>query len=120
MTFDWHKNRESFLSWVVTTTLPHFKNDQKFEELSAATDKFRSISITMQINGIEVNDAEKFLDRLYAEYTYQVKKHAKELVKEHTQYAEAEDIVDSVFKEARNSIRKQFETKLGLIITDDD
>lgn len=119
MTINWQEmNRDDFVKWLIPTALSSqlIKPDE-FERFSEATDGFQSITITMQINGIEVRDAERFLNEMAAQYDRQVEADARRLLNEHTRYMEAEDIVSAAFGEARQAIRAQLKA-LGLDVED--
>lgn len=117
MTFNWQDmGRDQFLGWLLPTTLAKH-SPKEVERFGEATDHFQAVTITMQINGIEVHDAERFLIEMGAQYDQQVEADARRLLDEHTRYMEAEDIVSAAFSEARQAIRQQLQA-LGLNVED--
>lgn len=100
-------DQNDFKYWLMVTALPHHSDHEKLAAMQEATDSFQSVTITMQVNGIEIDDAEKFVDRMYKQYRDQVMKDAADLLEQHTSYDEAQDIFTETMDLMRKLVRKQ-------------
>jgi hypothetical protein len=106
--FNWHDlDRDSFLAWTVTNALSAKHGDPGLMERAAeASDRFRSVVLTMQINGVEVN-ATEFIDRVKSNMTYWSERRAKELVSESTAFPAIEDALNVARRSIESTLRAQ-------------
>jgi molecular chaperone GrpE (heat shock protein) len=80
--FDWQARDEDFVKWMfVHLIADNRKEDPKFEKLSEATDQFRNVKLTMQVNSIEVN-AQNFIESVENAIRQYTRSAAKELINE--------------------------------------
>lgn len=99
MNFNWHElDGNSFLSWMVVHLLATGKAKDMFEEFSELTDKFNDVTMTIQINGIEV-DVEHFVECIQEVMKLETQKAAGEI---------AEGMLDGV-REKTNRIEDMLE-----------
>jgi hypothetical protein len=78
-TFDWHaEGRDSFVGWALVHILPPMTNEQ-MGKLSEETDKFTNVTLTIQVNGIEM-DAKPFLDGIDRNMEHFAKVEARKMV----------------------------------------
>lgn len=113
MTFNWQElDRNSFMSFVLIHLLGTQTEDKaKLAQFSTATNHFKDVTITMQINGVEVEDPESLFIRFKEYFDTSVAKYAHKHILEHTRYQTAEDIMDSTFREAREVVRRKLKEK---------
>lgn len=114
--FNWHSEPEGWRKNLLINVVPQDK--ETFEQLSAATEKFTNVTVTMHVNGIEV-DVDKFLDRIQSQFDWSVEARAKELVREVVRFDELQqtisDVEHAVKRDCYDKLRK-----LGVEIHEDD
>ena len=105
-TFNWHDDRDSFFSWMVTSLIsPVAQERDNFEELSAATDKFRNVTLTMQINGISV-PVNNFIDGIKHNMEYWATKEAERMLSE-AGFDSISDLICNVERELISTVRQR-------------
>ena len=125
MTFNWQeRNRRhgmngDFLSWLVITSVNKHvdKQDATYVEMSAATKQWTEVTITMQINGVEVDNAESFLERMGRQYDEEVLRAAGGLLDEHLRFTELEDSLTAIMDDAREAVRQKLRDA-GIVLPD--
>jgi hypothetical protein len=108
--FDWHAlDRNSFLAWTVTNAISDRHGDRDLmDRASAASDKFRNVVLTMQINGVDVNAAE-FIDRVRSNMEFWSERRARELVSESTAFPAIEDALETARLSIERTLRDQLQ-----------
>lgn len=79
--FDWHARDEDFVKWLFVHLIANKTGTDQFDQLSAATDKFTNVKLTMQVNGIEL-DAQRFIESVEDAYRQHAENTAKRMVDE--------------------------------------
>jgi hypothetical protein len=77
-TYDWQQQEEGFLKWFLPTLVTTM-DSEVFNRLSEATDKFTNVTLTIQVNGVDV-PVENFLSGVESNMTYYANKEAGRLV----------------------------------------
>jgi hypothetical protein len=77
-TYDWQQQPDNFLKWLLPTLISAGDREM-FECLSEATDKFTNVTLTIQVNGVNV-PVENFLSGVESNMTYYANKEAARLV----------------------------------------
>jgi hypothetical protein len=118
--FDWHARKQDFVKWMFVHLISgNREQDPKFEKLSEATNKFRNVQLTMQVNGIEL-DAEKFIE--YVEHSIKTysKNAAKRIVED--SIPDLEELQEAVYNAQRalaDKLKNSL-TPLGITWSDDE
>lgn len=122
MTYDWQKmGRTEFLHWILPVVLGDLLQREGVERLSQATTNFTEVTMTMQINGIEV-DAEAFIDATQRHMRACVETEAARLVEEAPEREKlqtANEAVSQVLADAHDSIKRLYEAA-GVVFPRDD
>jgi hypothetical protein len=82
-TFDWHKEPEGFLRWMIVNLLTHPLNHATGEELTGrvaeASKDFTELTLTIQLNGVEV-PTEYFVNSVKNNMDYFAERAAREML----------------------------------------
>jgi len=117
-TFNWQTEPEGFMKWMLPHILaPLNRSEEEFGRFSEATDNFKRVEITMQINGIET-DATVLLDWLERLFDSNVADTAKEKFGD-IRFDEISDVIRVAEQEAISVIRRRFE-EAGIPIPNED
>lgn len=120
--FDWHAEQkaDSFLGWLVPSVLGGMREagSDVFEPVAHASDDFRDVRITMQINGIEV-DAMPFIEGVNRNMRYRVGQEALRIVREDTSFGKIEDIIHGLRRQIEGHLFNELD-KAGIEIPDQE
>lgn len=129
-TFNWHKlddadDHEEFLSWMVVNLLSEHRVgdvvdpalDHLLNRVGDASDQFRNVKLTIQLNDVEVN-AEHFVRCLHGAYRHAARKEAWDLLQGSTKAAELRDTVDA-FHDAVREHAYRLADSLGITLNED-
>lgn len=109
-TYDWQAEPEGFMKWMLPTiTSEKIRDDEKFEALSAATDRFTNVEIGITISGIEV-DALAFLNGFKRNFDYAVQQQVEEKIDE----ADLNRLYDSL-ADVQRAVRKTIVDRLAAV-----
>jgi hypothetical protein len=104
--FDWHQEpRGGFLKWMATNLITGIPQEE-FERLSLATDQWRSVELTVQINGHPVS-TESFVKGVESNMTHIAKSEARRLLSEAGRFEELDELVRDVEREVTETIRRR-------------
>jgi hypothetical protein len=82
-TFNWHKEPEGFLRWMVVNLLTHPQDHTAGKELTGrvaeASKDFTELTLTIQLNGVEV-PTEYFINSVKSNMDYFAENAAKEML----------------------------------------
>jgi hypothetical protein len=97
--FDWQARGEDFVKWMFVHLIAEkhgVDHSPKidFEELSDATNGFRNVQLTMQVNGIEVN-AQNFIESVENAIKQYAEQAAQQIVAE--SIPDLEELQDTVY-----------------------
>jgi hypothetical protein len=126
LTFNWHEldedNLEGFLKWMIPTLLSEHRNQTNDSELDhllhrvgEASDKFTKLTMTIQLNGIEVNVLH-FVENLYVAWSNASKAEATRVLKESTDVGELFELVETLKRNVKLKTER-VGTALGLDMT---
>jgi hypothetical protein len=103
--YNWQaeSNRTTFRSWLVPTVLADDRSEERFEQISAATNKFTEIEFGITINGIPV-DADAFLDGVEQNMRHQANDRAAEIIRESEQLDSLQSLLASIQSAAQSAI----------------
>lgn len=122
--FDWRdeQHRDAFLEHLLPTLLhrpgqPEDVFDPGFiDEISAVSDDFRDVRVTVQVNGIEV-DAERFLRRYVESFEGSVESAARRLIEDADTFLGIQDalteLVENVERARRDIVQSVIEKGLA-------
>lgn len=114
-------DRTKFLHWILPVVLSDLLQREGVERLKEATTNFTEVTMTMQINGIEV-DAEAFIDATQRHMKVRVEEEAARLVEgspERESIRAADDAVTQILEEAYSAIKTRYEA-IGVRFPQDD
>jgi hypothetical protein len=118
MTYNWHTTEEEFLQWAAPTLLAG-TDEELFKQVSIATNSFENVTITMQINGIQV-PVEHFEKQFWINVEQGVQKKAFDICKEVAQLDDLQKLLDL----AKNAVERELYMHLtqgaGIDFSEDD
>ena len=117
-TFDWHKEPEGFLKWMLTHVAAASKDDELFDELSDASDQFTNVELQILVNGVEV-DAKGFVERIEWAMDRGVEDEAKRLVRDMHRLGDLKDAVHDFERGIKNKMR-EFARDQGIELDTED
>lgn len=124
--FDWHQeNRKgdygSFLGWMIPTLIAYGHLGESAHDLGDrigdASDGFKDVRITMQVNGIEVDPAH-FVEGVESNMRWTAQKRAQELVQETMN--DLFDPISELAEDFRRKIKLLVAEKTGYELHEDD
>lgn len=115
--YDWQSmDRNEFLYWLLPILLSEPLTNEKFKELSAATDHFTKVALQVSINGVEVN-GNAFFRRMGKIIQGEIERGASRLVQE--KLDDMRISIDDIVESARSAIFDALEAK-GITVTRDE
>jgi len=78
VSFNWHELEEGFKKWMVVNLISG-KNNEKFDDLSKATDGFKNVDLEISINGIPV-ETDYFVKQVHENMKWYADQYANEKV----------------------------------------
>lgn len=117
-TFNWQEHEDPFWDWAtIVIQGPDSLPQDKFDELSEATDHFTNIKITVQMNGIEM-DPKYLFERLEGDFDRQVAVAVAEKIEE-ADLTPLYDVLTDVTDAVKVEVRKRFEA-VGITLPEED
>jgi hypothetical protein len=116
--FDWQAEPDGFLKWLLPVVIPVSQKADLIEQLSAATDKFTNVELTIQVNGIQV-DAQAFLTAVERNMDHSVSAEARRLLDEIGKFEDLHELLRDAERAARRSIEQRL-TDAGFELPDSD
>lgn len=93
-TFDWHKEPENFLNWMLVNLVTGIREDTDlFKKISEESKGFTNVTLTMQINGYDV-PVDSFIKGIENNMEYKAQKAAEEMVKGIPQLLKLRELLD--------------------------
>lgn len=132
LVFDWHKlsgtdDYESFLHWMTVNLVTYERESTDtdrtaerdlVQRVSDASDGFKNVELTIQLNGIEVNAA-YFVRRIERNMTWMAEREAKRVLTENAEATELRSI-SNILQRALRRRAEQVAGSLGLELDEED
>jgi hypothetical protein len=121
--FDWHdeNKKDSFLSWLIPTLIAYgFEGESAHdlgERLDEATDHFKDVRITVQINDVEVDPAH-FIEGVEHNMRWSAQRRAQEEVQD--KMNDLFDPISELVEEFRRKLKREVATRTGFELSEDD
>lgn len=116
--FDWQAQPEGFLKWLLPTLISSRHHDGLIDQLSAATEKFTDVRLTVQINGVDVDPA-AFLTGVEMNMVHYAKAEARRLVDEIGELALLRELLEDVERSAVRQLEQRL-AAAGIELPDRD
>ena len=122
--FDWQGLSEGdFVKWMfvnlLTTPGNHSESKDLIDQLTEPTKKFTDVTLTMQVNGIEVN-AENFIRSVEKGMNYRAEDAVKEAVSSITDIRELDEEISRAHNVLRDKLREIVKDKFGIDLVTDE
>jgi hypothetical protein len=105
-TFDWQKEPENFLKWMVPHLLAGLKDDDEtFDKIYDATDGFENVTLTIQINGVDI-PVKHFVDSIAMNMDVQVELAARQMIKDIPKLKKLKNLMDLFEVEMLNRMQQ--------------
>lgn len=115
--YNWQAGKEDFLKWMVVNLVSGMRDDDEmFEQLSEATDKWRRVELTVLINGVEV-PVEKFVEGIERNMERNVRESVAETVKQLPDMEYLREALYDAERAATNVLRSKL-YNAGIMIDD--
>lgn len=115
--FDWQAQPEGFLKWMIPNLITGISH-ARFSQLSSATDGWRSVVLTIQINGVPV-PAQQFVEGVERNMEHYATEEARRLLSEAGRLDDLGDLVRDVEREVSATIRRRL-AAAGIYLEEDD
>lgn len=119
--YNWHEEQfggSDFKAWLIPTLLVGKRGTDAWDELSAATDKFTDVNVTVQINGIEI-DPTDFFEGVESNMHWRSERRAVELIRDDERLRALSNTAYEVEQELRKAALDRLR-ELGIELQEDD